>query len=64
MSGGGEEDGHDVDEADARNGEIGKAAESIVQNYLCTGEFGGGGGGGGGLSSRGILGSWGGNVDG
>lgn len=49
------EEGHDVDEVDAGNREVGEAAERLAQAYLCTGEFGGGGGGGGGLSSRGIL---------
>lgn len=51
-----EEPGHDVQEVDARDGEVGKAAEGLLQAYLCTGEFGGGGGGGGGLSSRGMVG--------
>lgn len=51
-----EEPGHNIEEVDAGDGEVGEAAEGVLEAYLCTGEFGGGGGGGGGLSSRGILG--------
>lgn len=47
---------HDIQEVDAGDGEVGKAAQGLLEAYLCTGEFGGGGGGGGGLSSRGMLG--------
>lgn len=49
------EEGHDVDEVNSRDGEVGELAQRLAQAYLCTGELGGGGGGGGGLSSRGIL---------
>lgn len=49
------EEGHNIDEVDTRNREVGEAAQRLAQAYLCTGEFGGTGGGGGGLSSRGIL---------
>lgn len=49
------EEGHDVDEVNPRDGEVGELAQRLAQAYLCTGELGGGGGGGGGLSSRGIL---------
>lgn len=55
MSGRVGEEGHDVDEVDTRDREIGEAAQRLAQAYLCTGELGGTGGGGGGLSSRGIL---------
>lgn len=48
-------EGHNIDKVDARNWEIGEAAQRLAQAYLCTGELGGGGGHGGGLSSRGIL---------
>lgn len=50
-----EEEGHDINEVDALDGEVREPPESAIQGYLCTGEFGGGGGGGGGLSSLGIL---------
>lgn len=50
-----EEEGHDVEEDDAGDGEVGEAPQGVEQLYLGTGEFGGGGGGGGGLLSRGIL---------
>lgn len=49
------EEGHDIDEVNPRDGEVGELAQRLAQAYLCTGELGGGGGGGGGLSSRGIL---------
>lgn len=49
------EEGHDVDEVNPWDGEVGELAQRLAQAYLCTGELGGGGGGGGGLSSRGIL---------
>lgn len=52
-----EEPWHDIQEVDTGDGEVGEAAEGLLEAYLCTGEFGGGGGGGGGLSSRGIVGS-------
>lgn len=55
MSGRVGEEGHDVDEVDTRDREVGEAAQRLAQAYLCTGELGGTGGGGGGLSSRGIL---------
>lgn len=51
---------HNIQEVDAGDGEVGEAAQGLLEAYLCTGEFGGGGGGGGGLSSRGILGGGGG----
>ena len=54
VDGGVAEQGHDVDEGDAGDGEAVEAPQGAAQAYLCTGEFGGGGGGGGGLSSRGI----------
>lgn len=47
--------GHDVDEINSLDGEVVEVAQSLLESYLCTGEFGGGGGGGGGLSSRGIF---------
>lgn len=49
------EEGQDVDEVNALDGEVLEATELLEKGYLCTGEFGGTGGGGGGLSSRGIL---------
>lgn len=55
VGGGVLEQGEDVDELDALDGEVGEALERAEQLYLCTGEFGGGGGGGGGLPSRSIL---------
>lgn len=55
VGGGVLEDGQDVDEVDAGDGEVGEATQGGKQAYLCTGEFGGTGGGGGGLSSRGIF---------
>lgn len=55
VGGGVLEDGQNVDEVDAGDGEVGEATQGGEQVYLCTGEFGGTGGGGGGLSSRGIL---------
>lgn len=58
------EEGHDIDEVNSRDGEIGELAQRLAQAYLCTGELGGGGGGGGGLSSRGILAGGGGLVGG
>lgn len=58
------EEGHDIDKANSRDGEVGELAQRLAQAYLCTGELGGGGGGGGGLSSRGILAGGGGLVGG
>ena len=58
------EQGQNVDEVDAGDGEVGEALEGAEEAYLCTGEFGGGGGGGGGLSSRGILSRGGGSCSG
>lgn len=55
VGGGVLEDGQNVDEVDAGDGEVGEATQGGEQAYLCTGEFGGTGGGGGGLSSRGIF---------
>lgn len=55
VGGGVLEQGEDVDELDALDGEVGEALERAEQLYLCTGEFGGGGGGGGGLPSLSIL---------
>lgn len=47
---------HNIQEVDTGDGKVGKAADRLLEAYLCTGEFGGGGGGGGGLSSRGMVG--------
>lgn len=55
VDGGVEEEGHDIDEVDALDGEVGEVTQGALELYLPTGEFGGGGGGGGGLSSLGIL---------
>ena len=49
------EEGHDVEEVDTLDGEVGKGPEGAIEAYLPTGEFGGGGGGGGGLSSLVML---------
>lgn len=50
-----EEEGHDVDEVDALDGEVGEVAQGGLELHLPTGEFGGTGGGGGGVASRGML---------
>lgn len=49
------EQGHDINEFDAWDWEVGKLTKMTAQIHLGTGELGGGGGGGGGLSSRGII---------
>lgn len=56
MERGGGEEGKDVDEVDARDGEVGKGAEGVLEGYL-AGLLGGTGGRGGGLGegSRGIV---------
>lgn len=53
------EERKDVDEVDARRGEVGELAQGGAQLYFKTGEFGGGGGMGGGESCLGGGGIWG-----